>query len=522
MSVVIHPRRSCLRWLTTAAPGAVRAGSREGITADRRSAASLADEKGNVGMIFAMMIVPTILCLGMALDFGRAYSLETKMQETADSAVLAAGRAYDSSGNQQTAIAAGTTLFNQQMAANQEVKLDSLTMDDKGNVHLNASAQVNTGFLRIANKKKLDVKVHSSSLTSDQGGKDLELAIVFDVTGSMDWNSKINTAKTAAHQLVDILMPAGVTQTRSVRISLVPFSQTAKLPSSLVQAATGVAPVTSSTTMQWQQQQQQVCTKYQKDGVTCKKWEWQDVWVQVPVTTYTYNMGCMVERMNTANGGADSRAYGDDPPGAGAYFHAFTSSSSSANCIPTNEIVPLTTNRTAILNTVDSLSANGGTAGHIGTAWGWYTVSPRWAGFWPNGSTPAPRDDAKLLKAVIIMTDGDFNLHYNTSWQTVSEDYSNNPSIANGRSRFQAGSICTQMKATGVEVFAVGVELDNQTARDTLSNCVSAPSNLFERHYYDVANNLASQDGLVAAFTEIGHKIASATGTGNARVRLTR
>lgn len=221
----------------------------------------------------------------------------------------------------------------------------------------------------------------------------------------------------------------------------------------------------------------------------------------------------MAERMSTTG-----HAYDDAPPTT-QLFHAFmTSSASSTNCpAPAVALTPLTSNKAELIATVDTLVAAGGTAGHIGTAWGWYTVSAAWSDFWPTASAPKPRDDAKLMKAVVIMTDGDYNVHYATNYSKVDEGGAS----ANGLSRDQAAALCTNMKATGVEVFTVGVELGNLTAKNMLENCASSPSAAISVHYYDVVSAIDTTFGLRFAFQNIGSHIASAAGIGNNKVRLT-
>ena len=49
----------------------------------------LGDESGNIGMIFAMMILPIVIVIGMWFDFGRGFSARTQMQAALDGAVLA-------------------------------------------------------------------------------------------------------------------------------------------------------------------------------------------------------------------------------------------------------------------------------------------------------------------------------------------------------------------------------------------------------------------------------------------------
>lgn len=50
----------------------------------------LADEKGSTAILYALMLTVSCGIVGLALDFSQAFSLQRKLQETADSAALAA------------------------------------------------------------------------------------------------------------------------------------------------------------------------------------------------------------------------------------------------------------------------------------------------------------------------------------------------------------------------------------------------------------------------------------------------
>ena len=468
------------------------------------------EQEGTVALIFASMVVPVVILIGSAIDYSRAANGRMTIQFALDSAVLAAGRTYDQTGETGTATEVGAEYFN---AAMEDSGIDATIVtnsaDGSGNVVMAAKAEFETSFLKLAGLEQFDVEVKSQSLTSDKGGKDVELAIVFDVTGSMISNEnnvdRMAIAKEAANDLLETMLPDGVND-RSVRISLVPFSSKVNA-GDYAAAVTGVADETSVTSPT----QVYVCT--QQFHIWCTS----GYWTTQNVTTTTYRQNCTVERLSSTG-----HAYDDAPPSTSP-FHAFTSTNaSSVNCVPVSPIVPLTDNRQTLADAVNDLEAEGGTAGHLGLAWGWYTISQNWAAIWPSASDPAANDTQNRLKALIIMTDGEFNYHYNNSYQSVNEDSSGSPSAGNGTSASQAAQLCTNMKSAGVEVFAVGVELSSNSARTMLENCVSDPNNFFEEHYYDVANSLNSQTGLRAAFQDIANNIATATGTGNQRLRLTQ
>lgn len=470
-----------------------------------------AAEGGQIALIFASMIVPVVILVGSALDYGRAYHDRTTIQLALDSAVLAAGRKFDETGDVAQAEAAGETFFTAAMESNGLTStITQNTADGQGNVYMTAHSTVDTGFLRLLNLDQLKVEVQSKSLTSDSGGMDVELAVVFDVTGSMtpDMNpngvDRMAVAKQAANDLLNTLMPPSP-QARSVKVSLVPFSNMVNV-GDYAEDVTGVADQ-SQETYTVQVQDEYVCTRYRSNG-QCRNGYW--TYRDEQRTRTVYRKNCVVERMATAG-----HAYDDAPP-SDDHFHAFTTTNSSSTaCTPQYPIVPLTDHRQTLIDAVADLEGGGGTAGHLGLAWGWYTLSPLWDAIWPSDRVGKEFNRDERLKALIIMTDGEFNTQYNSSFSSSSNG-------ANGSSESQADTLCENMKDAGVEVFAVGVELTSNSAKDMLERCVSDPNNFFEEHYYDVANSLSSQSGLRNAFQAIANDIATATGTGNQRLRITR
>jgi len=152
-------------------------------------------------------------------------------------------------------------------------------------------------------------------------------------------------------------------------------------------------------------------------------------------------------------------------------------------CIP-NQIVPLSSSKTALNAAVNALSAGGSTGGHIGVAWTWYMLSPNFGYIWPEASRPATYDTPNLLKAAIIMTDGEFNSVYcngviasNSITGSGDASYHINCSSPNGGPYEQARRQCDSMKAAGVLVYTVGFDIhDSPDARNLMSYCATDSS----------------------------------------------
>lgn len=190
--------------------------------------------------------------------------------------------------------------------------------------------------------------------------------------------------------------------------------------------------------------------------------------------------GCVVERQ-----GAD--AYTDASP-----LPADPVSASTAYC-PAQTIFPLTKNGASLKATVNTYAPGQSTAGHIGLAWGWYLISPNWASIFPRPSAPKPYTNPNVIKAVLLMTDGMFNTSY----------------FNGATSSVQAQALCDGMKAAGIKIYTVGLELasnpppDDTNARNLLSACAS-PDGQGGTEFYDVANGA----NLGHAFSTIAGKLS--------------
>ena len=197
------------------------------------------------------------------------------------------------------------------------------------------------------------------------------------------------------------------------------------------------------------------------------------------------NTACVSERTGSA-------AYSDAAPGAGTYvgrnYPAMKRSSpqSQGNPCPTATIQPLTSNINTLTNLVNGLSVTGSTAGQIGLAWGWYAVSDQFNRLWPS-NTAAAYAPTKVLKAVILMTDGEFNTPY--CGGVVARDAGSGSGnyydkiacdATNGDPFDQAARLCDSIKAKGVIVYTVGFSItQGSDAARILSTCATDKDKAF-------------------------------------------
>lgn len=377
-----------------------------------------ADRRGNVAMMFALCAVAMLGLVGVAIDFSRTMMARTSLQNALDAASLAAAE-LQSRGGASTAdleeIAAAMIAANLTSAVPHACAEPVLTRNvAAGRVSIAMTCDAPTTISALLGFSNMSF---GAAATAEYARTKLDVAMMLDITGSMS-GQKIKDLKAAAKLLVDTVVdPSGAGD--DVRIALAPFSASVNAGGYFLKA-TNVAP-----------------------GA----------------------VRCVTER----TGG---QAYTDTAPGAGAY-----SVVGPANC-PGASIVPLEHDPVVLKARIDALTAGGLTAGHLGVAWARYLIAPKWSGVWPSDSAPLPYGDPQKIKAVILMTDGEFNTQYS----------------ALGSSAQQARRHCDALKADGVIVYAVAFQAGG-AAEALLKNCATSPD-----AYFKTTTGAALQD----AYRQIG------------------
>ena len=442
------------------------------------------DDRGSVAIIFALTIFVVFTLVGGAVDLGRAMVARERLQSAVDSSVLAAARVWQLENDLTLAEEKALAHFDTNKP--QEVsRVVSFTPDmEAATFTMIGETTVPTPFLSLV-RQSITVSTRGQALIAGGGnaGTNLEVSLMLDVTGSMA-GSKLTDLKAAAKDLIDIVVWADQAEFTS-RVALAPFS-------AAVNAGSVLGPLVAynpSSSLSFKQRSGGNSTRYR---------------------TNTY---CLVERTGT-NAFTDAA-----PTGTNRIPRAYQTSSGTA-CVPGSTIVPLTSNKDALKTVINGFAANGNTAGHLGTAWAWYLLSPNWADVYPAASQPKPyamqtqtgeKGQPLLKKVAVLMTDGEYNQQYcnsttsNTAGAMIP-DYSTGSSGANcnsphGTSTQQSRLMCAAMKVSGITVYTVGFGLGSAgSAVDTLRGCASEPHMFY---------NTTTGDELRAAFRHIATSIAA-------------
>lgn len=176
-------------------------------------------------MLFGLALLPLLIAIGVALDMTQKTRLEQKMAGTADAIALAAARAHDDLDNRNNI---GQVFLNANVdegyGPNVSITSYSVEFDDVEKlVHVNLSAEIPTILMSITGVDKLVTTTSSTVSYTSQVSEPVSLALVLDVSGSMCWNDKIVTLRTAAARLLGQLDQAD-REDIYVRTGLVTYS----------------------------------------------------------------------------------------------------------------------------------------------------------------------------------------------------------------------------------------------------------------------------------------------------------
>lgn len=440
-----------------------------------RACTFVAARSGSVSILFGLMAMVMFLVIGGAIDMARWLHARTETIAAVDAAVLAAGRNLQVNGlDGDAAMALAQNYYEANVSNRAPVSEDSITfkvVEEGTAVTADGTAFLETTFLKLAGINelpllKLSGSEYSKAVLSVNGNAEfsLEVSLMLDLTGSMcnsgtngcSSGEKLDAMKEAAKDLINIVVwdDQGA---YSSRVALVPFS-----------ASVNIGTLDASIL---------------KDGASSKKMTnnngYSFWWKKSP--------SCAAERVGT-------NAYTDVGPAGSDRLTPVYSSNGVCQPDAQNAVVPLSSDKSLLNAKIDAFQATGSTAGHLGTAWSWYTLSPNWSGVLPASGKPQPysmlsqlssKGRPLLQKIAVLMTDGEYNTQYCETGQrdrngSGGNGTKGNCDAPNGTSANQARALCAAMKAKGITVYTVGFQLQaGGEAEQTLSQCATSEDHVF-------------------------------------------
>lgn len=435
------------------------------------------DDEGNVAMIAALSVIPILSVVGLAMDLQLTSTQRAGVQAAVDSAVIAGAKSLQA-GSSQEEIAIDVNnyvaaLISQNSRGTECNSVMVTVGQDEETIDASVSCTQKTTLSHVFGRKTMAFNVRSGSA---YGVGDVEVAMVFDVSGSMNDSNRMTSLKAAANDALDVFLPkdasTGTTPGEGVLISMTSYDH-------MINADEFFEDVTGLKPKRKVDVEYEECTKVssssgkKKKGKgkgkggskTCEQWE-------TKVKQFTIESTCVAERGNP-------EAFTDVAPGKDAWIEPAQYTvktkynSSTMAAVPTSVSVdscnpygpqPLTNDRGALDKYVKDLEPHGGTAGHMGFAWGWYSLSPNWKNVWPSISEPAEYNSGKTTKAIIMMTDGAFLHAVDNSLGTSSE---------------QAVLMCDAIKDEGILIYTVAFQAP-KAGKDTLKACATSDEYAYE------------------------------------------
>jgi Flp pilus assembly protein TadG len=386
------------------------------------------DERGAIAILFGLCTMIVVLMVGMGVDIGRVMHANSKISAALDAAALAGARGLRVQNLSDSRVKDLVRAYfheNMEGSGGSYATINSFTVTiDRRNssIGIDVDAEVPMMFGQAAGIDKISFPASTVAIFSS---KDIELSVQLDVTGSMRPRGKIEGLRSAMIELLDIMLPDAGTS-NSVRVALAPFA-------SSVNAGALASVVTDN-----------------RSGAD----------------------NCVFER-----DGAQSVT--DAAPAAGAWFKVAGDAgvTGSRNTCPAGPaIVPLSGDKRMLRDEVARYGTYTATAGHLGTAWAWYMLSPKWATLLPASARPVAYNDGKTMKTAILMTDGVYN--------TVGGVNTGDVSVNSRESQRRAKELCANMKNEGVIVYTIGFDLENAGAAKAdaiavLSACASSADKFY-------------------------------------------
>lgn len=411
-------------------------------------------------MVLAGAIIAVLaLAVGFGVNIVQLMNAKTMLTAAIDSAVtsttrdLTLGNVTEAQANKSVKAFLDANSGGGVLAPG-EIVLDKVTLNRSAyTLEVSAHVDVALFFPLFGLEKTRKVAQTGAAVYSF---RQIEVAMILDVTGSMNDNNKIGALRTAAANAVDIIFKDQNPNRPRVRVAIVPYANSVNVGTTLAASSVfveataknrGQAPGSNEPRIPGSSNNPNGCATERKGA-----YQYTDDGPQASMVNRDYLLGEFVSKGN--------RGYG------------------TRDC-PEAAMMPLTSDATALKSRIASFAASGGTAGHIGIQWGWYMLSPKWASALAQSQQPEPYDNTKVSKYAILMTDGEFNLSY------FDVDSPDAVYIDNGKAatRDAAKTLCTNMKAQGIEIFTIGFDLKEPNAKETLQNCASADNGGL-RHFY--------------------------------------
>lgn len=409
---------------------------------------------GVAAVVFGLMVPVVVSGVGLSVDIARTYLVRERLSHAIDAAALAA--AASPSDDPQKVERKVQDFVEANYPPGKVGFTIDIDVESEGEyLNVNATARLDTTFMRVFGKDYVDVYAETQI---KREVKAIEAVLVMDVTGSMATNNNIGALKTAAASFINTMFPDKNKENwKNVKVGLVPFSTSVNV------GPYGLGKTPSNTTYGTA-----FVTKYPTDNVYYDQ-------NKNDATNSTNRLkwgGCVLE-------GAYPKDT-QDHSGPWAMYRYCRNGSNQVVCdsgnantkpnyvCPKASIMPLTDKKSELLAHVNTLEASGNTYVNVGLVWGLRVISP---------SKPFDEgvswEDPDWKKAVILMTDGNNEVHANYSVYGPSAS----ANMTNAKLNSRVLDVCDELKAKGVLVYTITFYSNISTAtKNIYKQCATTPS----------------------------------------------
>lgn len=477
------------------------------------------DDAGSLTIFTLFLFVLILMISGMAVDLIRHENERVALQNSVDTAIVAA-----SSLTQDGKTEAETIALVKEYVEKSGFDPDMVDVDPEfdvigGNtvsrtVTATVNFQMDTMFMNMMGIDTLNGNIDGAAR---EGNQLLEIALVLDVSGSMGSNQKLENLQTAAKDFVTQVINANGAD--RVSISIVPYNQQVYMDDALfsrLSMTNDIVDINQTGTPHAGE-----VTTYQtmNQSARCARFRTNDFQTRRLAATATVEASAMFSRNNMNMG------------------------SPSGNNIWCGENYPrmmLYENRVNLLHDhIDALSASGWTAIDYGLNWGVGILDPSFepiiSNMAQNNLIPASMEthpvaytNPDVLKYVVLMTDG-----INTNHFDLKDEFKAGPTriwhsetLANGN-EYEGFLVEMPDNAAGQRWYVPNAPFD--TSDDTFMHQNDLPADAIQWTYHDLydrfsvpdaANYFFGNSGDQTAFDAHDNAITDSGGWGTADTRV--
>ncbi|MDF1872913.1 TadE/TadG family type IV pilus assembly protein [Vannielia sp.] len=434
-----------------------------------RLAAFARNDEGGLVVLSLFLFICMMLAVGLAIDVMRTEMARTRLQNTVDSAVLAAASMEQTM--DPTVVV--EDYFEKAGLSNQ---LEGVQVVQGVN-HKTVTAHTNTKmpmyFLGMVGIDEMEAK---STGTATSGFTDVEISLVLDISGSMreqassGGQTKIEHLRTAASSFVDIVI--NTEQPGTVSVSLVPYTAQVNASAGIMDRLNVSREHSFSSCVDFEQ------SDFDETGISMS-------------TSYDHMEHFQAYYSSTNpidNPGCPNRSF--------------------------EEIIPFSENITELKAAINQYQPRANTAIHLGMKWGVGLLDPQFKPLIADMALSGEVDPAfagrpyaygrdNTTKVIVLMTDGKnvnttrlkpqyydtaeeiarWNEYSLSQWASAHGTNWSNYAVTKytaSQADSMLDNICTAAKAAKITIYTIGVEVSSHSA-GVMKSCATSPS-----HYFDI------------------------------------